>query len=121
MAASDLQVTATRGRVPPDVVPTVGEDSISAAQGASGRSSDALKYSICSPAAGEQILYKGCFGDGNVPFLSFHFHTGIETIVCTVSALASRGAQRERACGRFRLHGALKKRALQGAMSSLSY
>ena len=34
MAASDLQVTATRGRVPPDVVPTVGEDSISAAQGA---------------------------------------------------------------------------------------
>ena len=51
MAASDLQVTATRGRVPPDVsgeVPTVGEDSISAAQGASRRSSDALAESICS-------------------------------------------------------------------------
>ena len=72
-------------------------------------------FSTCS------LVCKGCFGDGNVPFLSFHFHTGIETIVCTVSALASRGAQRERACGRFRLHGALKKRALQGAMSSLSY
>ena len=54
MAASDLQVTATRGRVPPDVVPTVGEDSISAAQGASRRSSDALAESICSPDPGDE-------------------------------------------------------------------
>ena len=57
MAASDLQVTATRGRVPPDVVPTVGEDSISAAQGASGRSSDALKEVYSSPGSKWIILF----------------------------------------------------------------
>eukprot|EP00966_Prymnesium_polylepis_P126496 2925173-Prymnesium_polylepis.1 len=55
MAASDLQVAATRGHVPPDVVPTVGEDSISAAQGASRRSSDALAEIYSSPGSGEHI------------------------------------------------------------------